>query len=51
MELTDKSLMLAVRDGQLEDFGVLFKRHHDPLFAFFFRMTADAPASYFPAQK
>jgi RNA polymerase sigma-70 factor (ECF subfamily) len=44
MMRTDKNLMLAVKDGQIEQFGELFERHHDPLFAFFYRMTAD-PAS------
>ena len=51
MELTDQNLMLAVRDGQLDDFGVLFQRHHDRLFAFFYRMTADATASEDLAQE
>jgi RNA polymerase sigma factor (sigma-70 family) len=51
MMLTDKSLMLAVKDGQLEEFGVLFKRHHDALFAFFYRMTADPAASEDLAQE
>src|SRR5215831_14397344 len=45
MELTDKTLMLAVKAGDLERFGVLFERHHDPIFAFFYRMTADPTLS------
>jgi RNA polymerase sigma-70 factor (ECF subfamily) len=45
MSLTDKSLMLAVKEGEVEQFGVLFQRHHDALFAFFYRMTADPSAS------
>ena len=45
MELTDKTLMLAVKAGDLDQFGVLFQRHHDAIFAFFYRMTADASTS------
>jgi protein-disulfide isomerase len=37
---SDKSLMLAVRDGEVDQFGELFRRHHHRLFAFFYRMTA-----------
>jgi RNA polymerase sigma factor (sigma-70 family) len=42
---TDESLMLAVRNGDVDQFAVLFERHHDRLFAFFYRMTGDPPAS------
>src|SRR5215831_5878297 len=42
---TDESLMLAVRNGEVDQFAVLFERHHDRLFSFFYRMTADQPAS------
>lgn len=45
MLASDKSLMLAVRDGEIDVFGELFKRHHNRMFAFFYRMTADAAAS------
>src|SRR5262245_29135801 len=45
MSATDKCLMLAVRDGEIDRFGELFQRHHDRIFAFFYRMTADPPAS------
>jgi len=48
---TDESLMLAVRNGEVEQFGVLFERHHDRLFAFFYRMTGDPPASEDLAQE
>jgi RNA polymerase sigma-70 factor, ECF subfamily len=51
MSLTDKSLMLAVKEGEVEKFGVLFERHHDALFAFFYRMTADPSASEDLAQE
>src|SRR5215831_1732601 len=43
--LNDNSLMLAVRNGDIDRFGELFQRHHDRLFSFFYRMTADAAAS------
>jgi RNA polymerase sigma factor (sigma-70 family) len=45
MMSTDESLMLAVRNGEVAQFAVLFERHHDRLFSFFYRMTADPPAS------
>jgi RNA polymerase sigma factor (sigma-70 family) len=45
MMSTDESLMLAVRNGDVDQFAVLFERHHDRLFSFFYRMTADPPAS------
>jgi RNA polymerase sigma-70 factor, ECF subfamily len=45
MMSTDESLMLSVRNGDVDQFAVLFERHHDRLFSFFYRMTADPPAS------
>src|SRR5215831_20695118 len=39
MNETDELLMLAVREGDLTKLGVLFDRHHRPLFDFFARMT------------
>jgi RNA polymerase sigma factor (sigma-70 family) len=45
MMATDTSLMLAVKNGQVEQFGALFRRHYARLFAFFYRMTADPAAS------
>jgi RNA polymerase sigma-70 factor (ECF subfamily) len=45
MLLSDNSLMLAVRSGEVDRFGELFQRHHDRLFAFFYRMTADSAVS------
>jgi hypothetical protein len=48
---TDESLMLAVRNGDVDQFAVLFERHHDRLFAFFYRMTGDPPASEDLAQE
>ena len=37
---SDQFLMLAVREGKLENLGTLFERHHQRLFNFFLRMTA-----------
>ena len=51
MLMTDNSLMLAVRDGDVDRFGELFHRHHDRIFAFFYRMTADPAASEDLAQE
>jgi RNA polymerase sigma-70 factor (ECF subfamily) len=39
MSETDENLMLAVRNGDVSKLGVLFDRHHRPLFDFFVRMT------------
>ena len=38
---TDQSLMLAVREGNVEKLGVLFERHHRQLFNFLYRMTGN----------
>jgi RNA polymerase sigma factor (sigma-70 family) len=40
-QLDDRSLMLAVRDGEVARLGDLFERHHERLFAFVYRMTGD----------
>ena len=45
MELTDNDLMLAVLDGDLEAFGVLFDRHHQRLWEFFYRLSCDSASS------
>jgi len=42
---SDNSLMLRVRDGHLEDLGVLFERHHARLLSFFMKMTGDRAVS------
>lgn len=41
----DHALMLAVRSGDLARLGVLFERHHRPLYGFFVRLTGHATAS------
>jgi RNA polymerase sigma factor (sigma-70 family) len=43
--VTDEWLMRAVRDGDLTRLGVLFERHHRPLFDFLYRMTGDRGAA------
>lgn len=40
-EAIDQSLMLAVREGDIEKLGMLFERHHGQLFNFFLRVTGD----------
>ena len=42
---TDHDLMLAVRDGQLEALGELFRRHSGPLFGFLKRHTGQFAAA------
>jgi RNA polymerase sigma-70 factor (ECF subfamily) len=37
--------MLAARNGNAEQFGVLFDRYHQRLFNFFYRLGSDAAAS------
>lgn len=41
----DHALMRAVRDGDLARLGLLFERHHRPLYGFFVRLTGQASAS------
>jgi len=43
--VTDEWLMRAVREGDLTRMGVLFERHHRPLFDFLYRMTGDRGAA------
>lgn len=43
--LTDNHLMLQVKEGRTSCLGLLFERHHKPLYAFFFRLTRDADLS------
>lgn len=42
---TDHALMLAVRDGELDALGILFERHHGPLFGFLLKLTGDRTAA------
>jgi hypothetical protein len=42
---TDTELMVAVRDGDLVQLGVLFERHHLHLFNFFLRLTGSRQLS------
>jgi len=45
MEPTDRELMLAVRDGDVDQFGVLFDRYHQRLYEFFYRLAGNAALS------
>ncbi|HXD19120.1 MAG TPA: sigma-70 family RNA polymerase sigma factor [Vicinamibacterales bacterium] len=40
--MTDETLMHAVRKGDVAKLGLLFERHHRPLFDFLARMTGNA---------
>jgi RNA polymerase sigma-70 factor, ECF subfamily len=42
---TDTELMLAVREGDVERFGVLFDRHHQRIYEFFYRLGGNAAVS------
>jgi RNA polymerase sigma factor (sigma-70 family) len=42
---SDTDLMVAVRDGDLAQLGVLFERHHVGLFNFFLRLTGSRQLS------
>lgn len=39
--LTDNSLMLKVKSGDLDRMGLLFERYHRPLYRFLYHMTGD----------
>lgn len=39
--LSDNSLMLKVRDGDLQKLGLLFERYKNILFAYFFKLSKD----------
>ena len=43
--VTDETLMLGVRDGDVAKLGLLFERHHGGLFDFFCRTLGDRPAA------
>ena len=45
MEPTDRTLMLAVKDGDVELFAVLFDRYHQRLYEFFYRLGSSAALS------
>jgi RNA polymerase sigma-70 factor, ECF subfamily len=40
-ETSDQSLMLGVREGDVDKLGILFERHHAQLFNFLLRLTGD----------
>jgi RNA polymerase sigma-70 factor (ECF subfamily) len=43
--VTDEALMTAVRNGDVAKLGLLFERHHRPLFDFLSRVTGDRLAA------
>lgn len=45
MQSTDRDLMLAAANGDVEKFGILFDRYHQRLFEFFYRLSGDASSS------
>src|SRR5262245_9911506 len=45
MEPTDNELMLAVKSGDAEPFGILFDRYQHRLFEFFYRLSGDSASS------
>ena len=42
---SDHTLMLAVRDGELDALGELFERHHGPLYGFLVKLTDNRTAA------
>lgn len=42
---TDHTLMLAVRDGELDAMGELFERHHGPLYGFLHKLLGNRSAA------
>jgi RNA polymerase sigma-70 factor (ECF subfamily) len=44
-ELADNLIMLKVRDGEVGKLGLLFERHHLPLYNYFLRQTGRRDAS------
>jgi len=42
---SDELLMLRVRDGEVEELGILYERYRMPLFNFFVRLTGSASLS------
>ena len=45
MNTDDHALMLCVRDGDTDQLGVLFERHHRPLYGFFVHLTGQRSSS------
>jgi RNA polymerase sigma factor (sigma-70 family) len=43
--LSDNSIMLKVKNGDLDKLGLLFERHHRALFGFVFHMTGQRELS------
>jgi len=45
MQRTDEAVMVAVRQGDLDQLDILYQRYRDPLFDFFSRLTGNRMAS------
>jgi len=45
MQKTDEELMVAVREGRIDQMGILFGRYRDSLYEFFSRLTGNRVAS------
>ena len=41
----DQALMIAVRDGEVDNLGILFEQHHKKVYNFFLRQTSNHHAS------
>jgi RNA polymerase sigma-70 factor (ECF subfamily) len=39
--ISDQTLMMSVREGNLEKLGMIFERHHVPLFNYFLHLTGN----------
>jgi RNA polymerase sigma-70 factor (ECF subfamily) len=44
MQRTDEALMIAVREGDLDQLEILYQRYRDPLYDFFSRLTGNRVA-------
>src|SRR5262245_24102000 len=45
MQKSDEELMVAIREGRIDQIGILFARHRDSLYEFFSRLTGNRVAS------
>ena len=45
MQRTDEAVMVAVREGDLDQLEILYQRYREPLYDFFSRLTGNRVAS------
>ena len=45
MEVSDEIIMQKVKEGNLQEMGILFERYHVRLYNYFLKLTADKPVS------